>query len=154
MSMPTPTEQHRRLERLVGTWQGSEELRPSPWDPKGGTATATVENRLALDGFAVIQDYVQRRGDVVTFRGHGVITWDAGQQQYVMHWWDSMGFPPNVFVGDFDGDRLTLTFHGHQGDHRVVSDYSQPGSYSFQMDVAAGGSPWQTFMTGTFQRQG
>ncbi len=96
MEMPKPTEAHRRLERLVGAWTGQERLHPSPWDPSGGPAVGHVENRAALDGFAVIHDYEQERNGTVTYRGHGIYTWDSTRRQYMMHWWDSMGFPPNV----------------------------------------------------------
>ena len=45
MEMPTVTDSHKRLHRLAGSWLGQETMHPSPWDPKGGAATARVENR-------------------------------------------------------------------------------------------------------------
>jgi superfamily I DNA/RNA helicase len=57
ITIPKVTEAHRRLERLVGAWSGEERLYPSPFDPLGGAATGRVRNQLALDGFAVVQDY-------------------------------------------------------------------------------------------------
>ncbi|HEY2412562.1 MAG TPA: DUF1579 family protein, partial [Pirellulaceae bacterium] len=109
MDMPKPGEAHRKIQKLVGNWLGEEKLFPSPWDPKGGTAQARVSNRLALGGFAVIQDYEQLRGGAATFAGHGVFSFNPHDSTYSMHWWDSMGSPPNNFVGKFDGDVLTLT---------------------------------------------
>ena len=56
MEMPKPTAAHRRLEKLIGRWSGEERIHPSPFDPNGGLAMARLENRPALDGFAVVQD--------------------------------------------------------------------------------------------------
>lgn len=100
MEMPKPADAHRKLERVVGRWTGEEKLFPSPWDPKGGTASSRVENRLALDGFAIVQDYEQERNGKICFRGHGVLRWEAQQQCYEMYWFDSMGMPPNIFRGN------------------------------------------------------
>jgi hypothetical protein len=67
MEMPKPTAAHKQLELLAGDWVGEEIMHPSPWATGGGTATARVRNRVGLDGFAVIQDYVQERGGEPTF---------------------------------------------------------------------------------------
>ena len=61
MEMPRPTQEHRKLEQLVGAWTSKEKLHPSPWDPKGGTATGHIRSRVALGGFAVTGDYEQKR---------------------------------------------------------------------------------------------
>ena len=93
MEMPTPGDAHRRLEVLVGTWIGEETMHPSPWDPQGGVADGTIENRLALDGFNVIQEYTQSRDGQQTFAGHGVFGWDGQRGCYTLHWFDTMGTP-------------------------------------------------------------
>ena len=153
MEMPKPTEAHRKLEKLVGSWSGEEKISPSPWDPQGGTAVGRVQNRLALDGFIVVQDYEQERGGAVNFRGHGVFSWDSMQQCYVLHWFDSMGMPPNEFCGNFDDNVLTLSSSGPQGHSRAVFDFREEGSYTFRMDVSQDGSEWYTFMEGKYARQ-
>lgn len=153
MEMPKPTEAHRKLEKLAGEWSGEEKLHPSPWDPKGGPATGRAHNRVALDGFAVIHDYEQERGGAITFRGHGVFSYDAGKKEYVMHWWDSMGMPPNEFRGTWQGDVLTVTAPGSQGHSRAVWDLSEKGVYRFQMDVSQDGKQWMTFMEGRYTRR-
>ena len=97
MEMPKPTEAHIKLERLAGTWSGEETMMPSPWDPRGGKATAKVTNRVGLTGFVVIGDYEQYRDGVCTFQGHSVWTYDAGQSCYLLYWWDSIGVAVNIF---------------------------------------------------------
>jgi hypothetical protein len=154
MEMPQPTDAHRRLDTLVGRWRGEERMLPSPWDPKGGTAVGRVRNLAALDGFAVVQDYEQERGGgAVTFRGHGVFRWDVTANEYVLHWFDSLGLDPNEFRGTFDGDVLTLVSRGAQGLTRAVFDFGERGRYSYRMDVSGDGAQWAPMMTGEYARE-
>jgi len=153
MEMPKPGEPHAKLERLAGRWIGEETIHPMPWDPEGGTAKGLVDNKPGLDGFAVVQDYEQQRGGVTSFRGHGVFAWDDIEKCYVMHWFDTMGMPPSVFKGDFEGDVLTVTHQGPQGFSRAVFDLSHDGRYHFKMEVSGDGNAWAPFMEGDYARQ-
>jgi hypothetical protein len=154
MEMPRPTDAHRRLERIVGRWSGEERLYPSPWDPQGGTALGRIDNRLAMDGFAVVQDYEQERNGVITFSGHCVFRWDDAEQCYILHWFDSTGMPPDVFRGTFEDNVLTATTQGPKGWSRCTFDHRQEGHYSFRMEVSQDGAQWHTFMDGTYTREG
>src|SRR5262245_61828689 len=142
MDMPRPTDAHQKLNKLAGQWVGQETIHPSPFDPKGGTATGKVHNRAALDGFAVVQDYEQERGGRTSFRGHGVFRFDAASGAYVMHWFDSFGCQPSDFRGQFNGDVLTLMATNPQGQSRASFDLSQNGKYTFKMDVSPDGKSW------------
>jgi hypothetical protein len=153
MEMPKPTEAHKKLEQLVGTWIGEEKMHPSPWDPQGGMATGWIVNRPALDGFAVIQDYEQKRGEVVTFRGHGVFCWDPAQETYLLHWFDSCGTPPNVFQGDFEGNVFTVSCETPQGWSRGVFEIQDKNHYAFRMEMSGDGEQWQTLMEGKYTRE-
>jgi hypothetical protein len=154
MDMPKIGEAQRQLERLVGSWEGKETLHPSPWDPAGGTAVGRVVNRLALDGFAVIQEYEQERNGKVNFRGHGIFRWDDASRSYVLYWFDSFGMPPGAFHGGFKDGVLTLTDKGSQGQHRAVFDLSDPGKYRFRMEVSPDGGQWQPVMEGSYTKRG
>jgi hypothetical protein len=154
MEMPKPSAAHRELERLVGDWTGTEHMYPSPWNPAGGDALARITNRLAVDGFNVVQEYEQETAGIVTFRGHGVFSWDAGQTCYVLHWFDSMGMPPNVFRGNFAGDVLTVSTTWPQGLGRAVFDLSREGHYTFRMEASEDGKQWAPLMEGQYQRAG
>jgi len=152
MDMPRPTEHHRRLETLAGRWQGSETMYPSQWDPEGGTATGRNEMRPGLDGFALISEYEQERDGVITFRGHGVMTYDPDEQAYVLHWFDSLGSPPEVFRGNFDGDLLTLS-HGGPGMHaRLTYDLGTEETLRTRMELSADGAEWATFFEAAYER--
>ena len=145
MEMPKPTEHHKRLETLAGRWQGAETMYPSQWDPEGGTATGHNDSRMALSDFALITEYRQERGGVTTFEGHGIMTYDSNKSVYVLHWFDSLGSPPEVFEGSFDGDILTLS-HGGPGMHaRFTYDLSREGILGSRMDMSQDGEEWATF---------
>lgn len=153
MDMPQVTDGHRKLEALVGTWVGAEKMNPSPIDPEGGPAEGRVENRLALGGFTVVQDYTQTRGGKVSYRGHGVFGFDPARNLYTMHWWDSMGFPVNAFEGTFEDDVLTLSFAGAMGHQRTTFTLTGPDTYDFAMDVSPDGGEWYPFMTGSYGKR-
>jgi hypothetical protein len=153
MEMPKPHDAHAKLQRLVGEWTGDEHMHPSPWDPKGGMAIGRVHNRLALDGFAVLQDYEQERNGNVTYRGHGVFTWDQAEKVYLLYWFDSIGSPLNTFKGSFTDRVLTLVSTGPQGQVRATFDFTKEGSYSYRMDVSPDGSAWSIFVEATYTRK-
>ncbi len=154
MEMPRPGAAHARLHVLVGAWKGAEKMHPSPWDPHGGMADAEIHNRLVLDGFAVAQDYAQRRGGQVRFRGLGVMHYDAHAREYQMHWWDSMGTPANLFRGQFAGDVLTLTGENPTHRSRAIFDLTHTGAgrYLFRMEISPDGEQWFPFMEGDYHR--
>ena len=154
MDMPKPGDAHRKLAGFIGEWSGGETLHPSPWDPTGGTATATIVNRWIADGFAVAQDYEQRRGGKVNFRGHGVIWYDSNKHEYVMHWLDSMSGSNSEFRGNFDGDVLMLSapMPGGGGHGRTVWNLGTPGAFTFSMDMSPDGANWKSTMEGKYRK--
>ena len=93
------------------------------------------------------------RNGAVNYRGHGVFRWDATQQCYVLHWFDSMGMPPNEFRGNFAGNALTVTNKEPQGHSRAIFDFTDDRHYTYRMDVSGDGKQWQTFMEGKYSRE-
>ncbi len=154
MSMPSLNALHEKLQRLEGRWVGKEHLHPSPWDDKGGPAESEVVNRVALDGFAVVQDYVQRRHGKVTYRGHGLFRVEPDGHTIAMDWYDSIGFPPETFHGEFDGETLALSSKGAQGTMRATWTFHDRNRYDHCMEVSGDGSGWKPFMDGEYRREG
>jgi len=153
MGMPTPSSGHVRLQELAGYWEGEETMHPSQWDPKGGVAVGKNNNELSLGGFALISDYVQERDGATTFSGHGVYTYDPKTDRYALHWFDCMGSPPELFVGGFEGDVLTLA-HGGPGMHaRMTYDLSTPGTMKSMMEMSQDGKDWKVLFEATYQRK-
>jgi hypothetical protein len=137
---------------MAGNWQGEEKMHPSPWEPKGGTAVARLKSRLDLSGFALITDYEQERGGVITFTGHSVMTYNAKDDLYSLHWFDCMGSLPEVFTGRFRGDVLVVE-HGGPGMHaRLTYDLSNPRQMRSKMEMSQDGVHWNTLFEGSYTR--
>jgi hypothetical protein len=152
--MPQPTESHKKLHRLAGTWVGEETLHPSPWGP-GGKATGRSTIRVDVDGFFVIQDYTEEQDGRVNYRGHGVFGWDDRQKSYIWYWVDSLGeIPPAPSRGQWTGDTLVFeseSLPGRRG--RYTYQFLDDASYRFAIaNSGDGGKTWQTFMEGTYRR--
>jgi Protein of unknown function (DUF1579) len=153
MEMPKPTDGHRKLQKMVGRWEGTETMHPSQWDPKGGTAIGRNHMRLDLNGFAVIGDYRQERDGATTFAGHSVLTYDPGEDVYVMHWFDSMGTPPEIFKGRFEGTTLTLSSKNPQMQARMTYDLSRENTLHSRMEMSPDGKQWKTFFDATYEKK-
>jgi hypothetical protein len=152
MDMPKPSPGHRLLEKLAGTWEGEETMHPSQWDPEGGAAIGRNRHELSLGGFALIADYEQERDAAITFTGHGVYTYDPAEDRITLHWFDSLGSPPEVFVGGFEGEILTLS-HGGPGMHaRMTYDFSTPESMKGMMEMSPDGKEWKVLFEATYGR--
>jgi len=152
MEMPKPSAGHLALQRMEGTWVGEETMHPSQWDPKGGVAIGRNRHTFTLGGFALIVDYEQERDGEVTFTGHGVYTYDPKRDQYCLHWFDCMGSPPEVFVGRFDDDVLTLA-HGGPGMHaRMTYDWSVPDTLQGMMEMSPDGEDWKVLFEAVYTR--
>lgn len=153
MEMPKLTEQHKRYRALVGEWKGEENMHPSPWDPKGGTATSLTKARLDLGDFFLIMDYEQTRDGQVTYRGHGVMGWDPRQKKYTMHWFDVMGGDPGPPApGTWEGNRLCFQHQHHMGHSRYTYEFQDDRTYTFKLEQSRDGKSWSTFVDGTYKR--
>lgn len=151
MQMPKPGPQHQQLAKLAGNWVGEETMAPSPWEPKGGTATGKVKNAVAVDGFVVIQDYEQLRDGKVTFRGHGIFSWNDAKKCNELVWTDSMGGTLSVFAGSWKGDVLELSSEAPQGKMRCTFDVGG-GGYKFVMSASQDGKKWDVMMEGKYKK--
>lgn len=152
MEMAKPATGHLRLKRLEGRWEGEEIMHPSVWDPQGGTATGRTNARLALNGFALISDYEQERDGLITFTGHGVWSFDPKTDLYTLHWFDCMGSPPEVFVGGFREDRLTVSHAGPGMHARLTYDLADPQGLRTRMEMSQDGVAWNTLFEGSYRR--
>lgn len=153
MEMSKPTDAHRKLQSLVGIWKAEEKMFP-PWEPKGVMVVSHVNNRSALDGLAVIQDYEVAMEGIVNFRGHGIFTWDPINQMYVLHWFDSMEPRANVFQGAFDNKKLAMTSKSQQGYTRASWEIISDKSYIYKLESSGDGNQWQAMVEGSYSRIG
>lgn len=152
MDMPGPGPEHARLARLLGDWEGEEDLQPSPWGP-GGKAIGRGTYRSVTDGMAITQDYEEEKDGVVVFRGHGVFTVDPESSDVLWWWFDSMGFPPEGPArGRWDGDTLVLLKSTSRGDGRYRYQMLDDG-YEFSIENRfPGQDDFSLFMQGRYRR--
>ena len=148
--MPRPTEEHKKLEWIAGDWRGEETMHPSPWAPEGGKAEGRSNCRLALNGFAVLCDYEQKKDGVSTFTGHGVFTYDSQRQCFVQHWFDCFGGAADVLTGNFEGKILTMTGSNPRQHMRSTTDYSTSGRLIKKMEFSQDGQNWSTLFEGEY----
>lgn len=139
---------HRFLHRLAGEWAGGETIAPSPWDPSGASASATVLNQIALDGTVVIQDYLQRRGEAVALEGHGVFGVEGAE--VVLRWWDNWSPTPREFRGGVEGDTLQLISRDAKGAARATWHLGAE-EYRYTLEVPQG-EGWYRYMEATYRR--
>lgn len=137
MEMPTPGAEHQTLARLSGSWVGEETMLPSPWSPQSETRRGSLRSHM-LDGFFLVTDYEQKSGDQVSFRGHGVFSWDPQEKHYVMYWFDSMGGAGGVATGHLQGNQLIFANTSPMGHHRYIYTLSD-GGYEFEMAMSQDG---------------
>jgi hypothetical protein len=155
MQMPKPTKQHEKLAALAGTWTGEETMFPAPWDPVGGTAQGTLKYKMDLDGFALVQEYVQKKkGAKGSFKGRGIIGYCSQEKKYLWHWADTMGgVPGSVTRGEWKGQKLVFQ-HEVQGQHaRYTYTFHKDGSLGFQIEGSADGAEWNKLMQGRYAKK-
>ena len=152
MNMPQLTPGHARFEYFAGTWQGPENMRPSRWTPEGFTATGRNTGRVALNGFAMILDYQQEKDGVVTFTGHGVLTYDPHTDTYQMTWFDCLGTAPEFYVGTFAGKVLTLASDRQGFRSRLTYDFSRPGRWLGRMETSPDGANWDLMFDAVYTK--
>lgn len=152
MNLPAPTEFHRKLLNFVGDWGGEEELHDdTQWAVRGSLAGRSTV-RVALDGLAVVADYEQSRNGRVTFRGHGLVTYDTEKASYVLHWFGRTGGRILTLNGDFSGEVLTLAMALPPNHFRLSCDLVDTGQLQSRLERSDDGENWRLLFQGTYRR--
>jgi hypothetical protein len=154
MNMPKPNQNHEKLQKLAGTWAGEETMNPSPFGP-GGTAVGRYNHRIDIDGFYLLQDYVQEKNGKISYRGHGIFGYDSERKDFTWYWVDSFGMVPGApSRGQWNGNTLVFE-HEPQGERRGRYTYELLGDTAFTFKIESsqdGGKSWQTFMTSHYKK--
>jgi hypothetical protein len=151
MEMPQPAPEFAFLARLVGRWEGKEQIEPGEFDPEGGPATGRWDLRQ-LDGSFVYGDYEQERGGAVSFRGHVVYGWNAEDDHYTMYWFDTSGIDPGkpatgVRSGSTIDFLLDVAPTASRTTHTVGGD-----RFELTVEGSANGTDWALFFHGDYRR--
>jgi len=153
--MPQPNEHHTKLLELVGSWIGEEMLSPSPSGP-GGAALGRFTMKADVDGFFVLQDYIEEKDGRTIYRGHGIFGWDEQHKNYAWYWVDSMGsVPASPSRGHWEGSALTFE-HTPVGDQRGRYTYTFLAADRLRFEIENsrdGGKTWTKLMEGVYRRQ-
>jgi hypothetical protein len=139
--MPTPGADHEVLARLCGDYVGDEMMFASEWCPEQQERRGRISARM-LEGFFAVSDYEQRDGEQVTFRGHGVYSWDSAKSCYRMYWFDSMGGSGGLAEGTLDGNVLTFQNTSPMGHHRYRYTFHDDHTL-FEMAFSPDGDTWR-----------
>ena len=144
---------HQRLQALVGTWRGEEQVAATQWTD-AGTATAEAVAVAEFGGLFVVQRYRQRRDGTVSFGAHSVFGFDQQTSAVTMHQFDSMGLvPATPETGTWDGNRLMLLRSSPRGSARVTYDFDSNDRYRMRLEFQpAGGNSWQDMVSGVYSR--
>jgi hypothetical protein len=154
LDAPQPGEGHALLHALAGDWAGDEMMHESRWfEP--GPAQGFVANHIALDGFAVTQDYRQERDGAIIFRGHGVFTYDAEDRLTKLFWFDSLGYVgPSPATGSWKDGVLTLVRGSLRGAARHVYSFLAPDEYRLAVQFSPDSVGWSDVLTASYRRIG
>ena len=152
------TEKQRLFIDRTGTWVGEEKMLPSEQVPNGMTAQGQSENRIAAGGFALVSEYSQSVNGQVMFQGLSITAWDPSAEHYVLHWFDSMGSPPQVFKGGFEGEpgqgrQVLVGPAPGGGQQRLISEYPDPNTMLASAEMSTDGETWTKTFEATYKRQ-
>jgi hypothetical protein len=144
---------YQRLQALIGTWRGEEDVSATQWTG-AGTAAAEVVAEAEFGGLFVLQRYRQSRDGKVSFAAHNVFGFDQPGGVFTMHQFDSMGFvPASPASGTWDGSTLTLLRSSPRGAARVTYDFDSNDSYRMRLEFKPTASDaWQDMVSGLYQR--
>ncbi|MFD1982163.1 DUF1579 family protein [Mesorhizobium newzealandense] len=144
---------HQRLQALVGTWRGEEQVAATQWTD-AGTATAEAVAVAEFGGLFVVQRYRQRRDGTVSFGAHSVFGFDQQTSAVTMHQFDSMGFVPTApATGSWNGRDLVLVRSSPRGSGRVTYTIDTDINYRMRLEFQPAGSDiWQDMVSGVYCR--
>jgi hypothetical protein len=152
--MPSPLRpEHQRLQALVGSFEGEEQIASTPWTSAGaakGYLSATSE----LGGLFLIQTYRQVRDGKTAFEARNIFGFDASDGSYKLYQFDSLGFvPTSPASGTWSGDELVLEKSSPRGKARSVYQFEDQDRFRLRIEFAPAGSDiWQGFVSGVYRR--
>ncbi|MBI4818880.1 MAG: DUF1579 family protein [Deltaproteobacteria bacterium] len=146
-----PNDKQKALHSLAGLWKGTQKLSQSPWEPKPGAATTTVDVKVALEGFFTLADYTQTRDDKSVYKAHLVMGFNNARAMHQVYWFDSSGSAGAPFEGKAEVGSLAAQRQGKKGHMRLT--WAVKGDVmTLDMAFSIDGVNWKPFSEGTFKR--
>ncbi len=160
MSKMRPGEQHKRLDVMVGTWEGTVKFwMDSNQPPMESTGRATRE--WTLDGMFLIEHVDGETPGMPPFKGLGLVGYNTIENRYESVWVENMSTYIAFMTGSYDAAKKTLTFQGDMIDpmtgkrakQRHTLDLSDPNKeVAVGYGVGPDGKEFKNF-EGTFTRK-
>jgi hypothetical protein len=149
----TPSDQHRRLEPLVGMWQWTSQFWMQPGAaPESSAGKATYS--WAHGGRYIMQD-VQGEAMGMPFAGTGVMGYDRFNEEYFSVWFDNMSTGYMSSTGRCDASGKVFTMEGTYDDYwsgqkdkwsKSVLRIDGPDKHTLTMfDKAPDGTEYKSF---------
>jgi len=141
MPMPKPSPQIEKLaDKIVGTWNTSEDFEVSEMMPKGGKGHGVAVIKKGPGGLSVTEDY-HSRGGMGAFAGHGVFWWDDKANGYKSVWCDNTsptGCSVSNGLGKWEGNDVVFNdeqeMMGKKMAMKEVYTDMKPSSFTMTMD--------------------
>jgi hypothetical protein len=161
MPMPKPSTQIEKLaEKIVGTWNTSEDFEVSEMMPKGGKGHGTAVIKKGPGGLSVTEDY-HSRGGMGAFAGHGVFWWDEKANGFKSVWCDNTspaGCSVSNGLGKWEGNDVVFNdeqeMMGKKMAMKEVYTELKPSSFTMTMDGSQDGGPMKRQMTIKYTKAG
>jgi len=161
MPMPKPSPQIEKLaDKIVGTWNTSEDFEVSEMMPKGGKGHGTSVIKRGPGGLSVTEDY-HSRGGMGAFAGHGVFWWDDKANGYKSVWCDNTsptGCSVSNGLGKWEGNDVVFNdeqeMMGKKMAMKEVYTDMKPSSFTMTMDGSQDGGPMKRQMTIKYTKAG
>ncbi|MGQ0722170.1 MAG: DUF1579 domain-containing protein [Candidatus Eiseniibacteriota bacterium] len=114
MAMAAPSEAHKKLEMMAGTWTTKVKMWMDPAAPPQ-ESEGVSENRMVLGGRWLEQRY---EGTFMggPFSGIGLTGYDNFKKQYIGMWMDTASTSSMMTTGTAGADGKTMTFTGTMDD--------------------------------------
>jgi hypothetical protein len=137
-----PGPEHKRLEYFLGQWDYQGEVKDSPLGP-GGKNSGTETCEWFAGGFHLVCR-TKGTGPKGASTSQGIMGYDMGRKAYTYHAISNHG--DNIFVrGNVSGKVWTwtdeMTIEGKPVKVRATVTEESATSYSFKLEVSAGGGP-------------
>lgn len=104
---PDPAKERAKLSFVVGKFNTATRVMPSRMSPKEVLGKGTSVARWGLDSMFILIDEQSINPLLGNYKGHGILGYDANEQQYVLSMFNNFGDRPQ-YKGTFSGDTLSL----------------------------------------------
>ena len=123
--VPKPGPEHQLFKMDEGVWDATVEISQGPGAPSM-TWKGAETNTVGCGGLCLISDFTADMSQGMTFKGHGLLTWDPAKKKYIGSWVDSMsgGLMLTEATWDPAARKFEATMEGPDASGNVVKSRS------------------------------